>query len=51
MDIVAAGKNVVMNLSLDSAAVPYLLFYIFVVLVGLVVLLLVYTGRREGHLI
>ncbi len=40
-----------MNLGLDASATPYLLFYTFVVVSAIFVILMVYTGRREGHLI
>lgn len=49
--VVATGKNLIMNLNLTSASVPYLLFYTFGVLAAIFVILMVYTGRREGHLI
>lgn len=50
MDVVTDRKDFVMNFVLDSSVIPYL-FYIGVGVFSLVVLFLVYTGRREGHII
>lgn len=49
--IVTTGKNLIMNFNLTSSSIPYLLFYTFGVLAAIFVILMVYTGRREGHLI
>lgn len=51
MAVITIGKDVIMNFTLDSGDLPYLVFYTGIGVFMLVVLILVYTGRREGHLI
>ena len=47
---VTPRKDFIMNVVIDTKVIPYL-FYLGVGVLALVVLLLVYTGRKDGKVI
>lgn len=50
MDSLKARKDFIMSIVIDSSVIPYLI-YIFAGVFLIFVILMVYTGRRDGHII